>query len=88
MNLEDARRILTDRNADDLDATLAAHAVVSSSEPLIGDLLSCLNRKGLPAEIGAMGLYRLTKRPLDKPLIVTYEAWRDILATKNITGPL
>ena len=38
-------------------------AVADSPETPLESFIECLNRKGLPAEIAAMKLYKRTKRP-------------------------
>jgi hypothetical protein len=83
MTIEEARRTILDDTASFSAWTTAAGVLTSTDESTLEDLLRCLDRKGLPAEMAATTLYLRTKRPLrdDSPLsiVVDPQNWREYL---------
>ena len=62
-SLDEARKIIADRDASFVQCFEAAALVSSSRESSLADLLACLRHRGLPAEIAATALYYRTGRP-------------------------
>jgi hypothetical protein len=65
MSLLEARETL--HNAESAYTRLyeAALAIVAAKESTIDNLLDCLRRGGIAAEIAAMKLHKLTNRPVE-----------------------
>jgi len=83
MTTEEARETIRDDAASFSAWVTAAGVLTSTEESTLEDLLLCLDRKGLPAEMAATTLYVRTKRPLkdNSPLslVVDSQNWQEYL---------
>ena len=88
MNLEEARKIIRDPNAPFTRHFLAAAAIINSKEIQFSDLIECLKRPGLPAEIASTTLYVLTGRTRedDTPssLVLDPDNWENYLKENKL----
>jgi hypothetical protein len=88
MRLEEARMSIRDPNVSFTRHCLAAAAITASEEIQFGDLIECLRRTGLPAELAATRLYVLTGRARedDTPssLILDPDDWEDYLRKSKL----
>ena len=75
----EAKRIITDNSATFSNWVHATGVLTSSSESTLEDLILCLKRRGLPAEMAATALYVRTKRPQAtnsiESLVVDFDDW-------------
>jgi len=86
MTFEEAKRIIANDRAAFQDWVLATAVISSSSDAKPEDLIECLKRKGLPAEMASTALYSRTKRqPPDsiEGLVMDAENWVDYLKKKT-----
>jgi hypothetical protein len=81
VTLATAREVLADAAAEYVRLYEAAVAVVGSPDAGYDDLLSCLKRGGIAAEIGAMALYKRTGR-IPEPFIYDAADWTAYLSSK------
>ena len=83
MTLEEARAFLEDDDAPFVRWCEAAGILSSSKDCTFEDLLLCLTRRGLPAELGACTLYVRTKRPRENDSIGSFimdtDNWKNYL---------
>ena len=83
MTIEQARKTIRDDSASFSAWVTAAGVLTSKEETTFEDLLSCLDRKGLPAEMAATTLYVRTRRPTkdESPLSLVLDSqdWREYL---------
>jgi len=90
MTLPDARRIMASGAESYADEVLAASAISSSADSTLDDLLSCLRRGGLPAELAALELYVRTGRSRvgtgPASLITDVQDWTTYLAGMGLTA--
>jgi hypothetical protein len=63
MTLHEARLVILDDSESFYNWVHAASAISSCKESTLDDLIMCLKRRGLPAEMAATSLYLRTKRP-------------------------
>lgn len=81
MTLEEAKQTIENDSASFSNWVMAAGILTSSSESSLEDLVACLKRKGLPAEMAATALYVRTKRPrLDdsiQSIVLDQQDWAD-----------
>jgi hypothetical protein len=82
VDLDEAKLIIRDIRADGLKAVIAAVVIADSPEASFDDLIECLKRKGYIAEIGALGLYNRTKRPIAHPLVTDPDEWEVFLRAR------
>jgi hypothetical protein len=87
MNVETAQRTVRQENASFADYVTAAAVLCSSEDASYDDLLFCLTRRGIPAEMAAIALYRRTKRKRssDDPssIITDRDDWADYLSSRK-----
>ena len=69
MTLEEAKQAIRDDTASFKAWVTAAGVLTASDEANLADLLACLRRRGLPAEMAATTLYVQTARPRSSPTI-------------------
>ena len=82
MDDSEARSKLGDPATSFQDKFRAAIAIVKSEKVLVQDLLRCLDIRGLPAELAAMKLHKLTGRPRDSEPVgvhLTRDSWEEYL---------
>lgn len=72
MKLKEARQIIDSDIASFSAWVTAAGVITSSEDSTLDDLISCLGRKGLPAEMAAATLYVRTKRPREDDFIESF----------------
>jgi hypothetical protein len=79
MTLNDAKHIIRNDSAGFTKWVLAAGVLTSAQESTLDDLLACLKRSGLPAEMAATTLYVRTRRPRQDntiaSIILDYDDW-------------
>lgn len=63
MTLQEAKHIILDDSSTFKDWVCATGVISSCTESTLEDLIACLKRRGLPAEMAATALYSRTKRP-------------------------
>jgi hypothetical protein len=87
MKIDDARTCLRDDGAKFARWCEATGVVCKSKDATFDDLLLCLTRHGLPAEMAACALYTKTKRFRKDDTICSFvldaEDWRQYLTEKN-----
>lgn len=79
MTLAIARDVLADQTAEYTRLYEAACAVAGSADSGYDDLLSCLKRGGIAAEIAALALHKRTGRTAE-PLIYDAADWSAYLS--------
>jgi len=83
MTFEEAKHVIQNDGASFYDWVTAAGIITSSREAGGDDLLACLKRKGLPAEMAATTLYLRTGRPrvsdTIESFVADYADWADYL---------
>jgi hypothetical protein len=81
MTIEEARSTISNDGATFQDWVLAAAVLSSAKESSLEDIIGCLKRRGLPAEMAATALYARTRRPQAtdsiESLIMEPEDWRN-----------
>ena len=89
MTIEEARRIIQNDVASFSEWVTAAGVLTSSNESSTDDLLCCLRRRGLPAEMAAVTLYARTARPRAgdsiESFVVDAKDWLDYLQKADLT---
>jgi hypothetical protein len=63
MTLEEAKSVIENDSATFKDWVHATGVLAASQDSTLDDLIACLKRRGLPAEMAATSLYARTKRP-------------------------
>ena len=83
MTIEEAKQAIQNDTASFSAWVTAAGVLTSSHESSLDDLLSCLNRRGLPAEMAATALYvrtgRARKCDTIESFVTDYADWADYL---------
>jgi hypothetical protein len=83
MTIKEAKQVIRNDTASFSAWVTAAGVLTSSHESSLDDFLSCLKRKGLPAEMAATALYVRTGRPRSgdsiESLVVDHADWSDYL---------
>jgi len=77
MDIHEAQKVIRDDNASFIDHVLAAGILSTTKETPLDDLLVCLKRGGLMAEMAACTLYNRTKRERAKgePFVMDLDDW-------------
>ncbi len=85
MTLEEAKQAIRNDTAPFSSWVMAAGILTSSTESSLDDLVACLKRRGLPAEMAATALYVRTNRPRlndsIETIILNQQDWADFVKT-------
>lgn len=81
MNIDQARRTIRDDDEPFVGYCEAAGVLTDGPDSRIEDLIACLARKGLPAEMAATRLHSLTGRTSENGVILDADNWGAYLAT-------
>lgn len=88
MTKDEAKKCLKDDAATFTKWVMAAGVLTSSADTTLDDLLLCLKRKGLPAEMGATALYSRTRRQRSgsvlESFIVDFDDWTTYLTQNHL----
>lgn len=87
-SIEDAKSVIANDAATFPEWVTAAGVLSSNRNSRLEDLLACLKRRGLPAEIAGTALYVRTKRPQNPPditgFVSDHEDWQNYLRQRNL----
>ncbi len=88
MTIDQARRVIRDDSASQVDRFIAAGVISSCSESTLNDFLVCLKRGGTIASGAATTLYLRTKRPRKDCSVtafsIEYEDWYEYLTNNHL----
>jgi asparagine synthetase A len=87
MTLQEAKQTIRHDAGGFSEWVYAAGVLTSSRESSLADLLACLKRKGLPAEMAATTLYVRTKRPREDDsihsIVLDHDDWSKWLGSQS-----
>lgn len=88
MTLAQAKHLIADDEAKFQDWVHATAVITSSPESSFEDIIECLKRRGLPAEMAATALYSRTKRERAagsiEAFIVDADDWKDYIKQSGL----